>query len=75
MLERALLHTLGVIDVGAESPWEEASAILQKHLEPDVYEGTGGRFVSGQTWDAYAEVLIDHSVEGEIGVRSVSSGR
>lgn len=74
MLERAMLHVLGVIEAGAETPWEEATALLQKHLDPDVYEETGGAF-GAETYDVFGEAVIDHSVVGELGKVTVSTGR
>ncbi len=74
VMERALLHTLGVVEVGAETPWEEATALLFKHLDPDVYEEDAGFFTS-LSWRAYAEAMVDHSVEGEMAVTAISTGR
>ncbi len=74
VLERALLHLLGVTEVGAETPWEEATALLQKHLDPDVYEELGGSFTS-VTYDLFSEVMIDHSVVGELGKQAITTGR
>lgn len=36
VLERAMLHLLGLTETGAETPWEEATALLQKHMQPDM---------------------------------------
>ncbi len=74
VLERAMLHVFGVVETGAETPWEEATALLKKHLEPDVFEQDGGAFV-GQTFDVFAKGIVDHSVEGTIRLGSVSTGR
>lgn len=75
VLERALLHTLGVIEAGAETPWEEATALIKTHLDPDVYETEDGAFAILVDWTAAGEAIIDHSVEGEMGIASVSTGR
>ena len=74
VLERALLHVLGLVEAGAETPWEEATALLQKHLDPDPLEETGARFGS-LTWHLMAEMTIDHSVPGELGKKTISLGR
>lgn len=74
LLERAMLHIFGVFESGAETPWEEATAILQKHLDPDLFEENGGSF-SPVTYDLYTEAVIDHSVVGELGKTTVTTGR
>ena len=74
MLERAMLHVLGLVEAGAETPWEEATALLQKHLDPDVYEEVGAQFAS-ENYDVYTEAMVDHSVVGELGKMAVSTGR
>ena len=75
VLERALLHQLGVIETGAETPWEEASFLLRKHLNPDVFEGTTGQFLTSGEWAVAGEAAILHSVTGELGKIMVSTGR
>ncbi len=74
VLERALLHLFGVTEAGAETPWEEATALLKKHLEPDVFEETAGTF-DAAVWDCSMKAIIDHSVEGRLGQTSISTGR
>ncbi len=74
VLERALLHLFGVVEAGAETPWEEATALLKKHLEPDVFEDSGGVFASA-SFRVTAKAMFDHSVEGRLGTTSISTGR
>lgn len=74
VLERALLHLFGVVETGAETPWEEATALLKAHLEPDVFEETGG-FFGGVTWETVCRGIVDHSVEGELGKQAITTGR
>ncbi len=74
VLERALLHLFGVTEAGAETPWEEATALLKKHLEPDVFEAVAASF-NPSTWDFTMKAIIDHSVEGRLGQTSISTGR
>ncbi len=74
VLERALLHLLGITEAGAETPWEEATALLKKHLEPDVFEQTAADML-GVAWDVTARGIVDHSVEGRLGQTSISTGR
>ncbi len=74
VLERAMLHVLGVVEAGAETPWEEATALIQKHLDPDVREDTAGRFTAS-SFEFIFEAMIDHSVVGELAKQAVSTGR
>lgn len=74
VLERAMLHLFGVTEAGAETPWEEASALLQKHLEPDPFYEAG--ITSQQmTWSVHTEAMIDHSVTGRLDTQQLSLGR
>lgn len=74
LLRMAMHHVLGLIEAGSETPWEEATALLKKHLEPDVYEETAAAF-SGQQFNIAGRWTIDHSVPGELAPAQVSSGR
>ncbi len=74
VLERALLHVFGVTEAGAETPWEEATALLKKHLEPDVFEDSGGTF-DAASFRVTAKSMFDHSVEGRLENQSISTGR
>lgn len=74
VLERAMLHLFGITETGAETPWEEATALLKEILEPDVREETAGTFLAPD-WDVTCRAMVDFSVEGEFGKVSLSSGR
>ena len=74
VLQRALLHVLGVVEAGAETPWEEATALLQKHLDPDMLEETGNRFVAS-TFNVTTQMTVDHSVVGELAKQTITTGR
>lgn len=74
VLERALLDLFGVTETGAETPWEEATDLLQAHLDPDVREMTANRFQT-LSFDVYHEAIIDHSVVGRLGSTAVTTGR
>lgn len=74
VLERALLSALGLVEAGAETPWEEASVLLAKQLDPDVYENTSAAFASID-WNVFGEATVDYSVEGELGRILVTTGR
>ncbi len=73
MLERAMLHVFGLFEAGAETPWEEATALLQKHLDPDMHEDVAATLET-VTWDYAVTAMFDHSVVGELGVGAVSLG-
>ncbi len=74
LLERALLHVFGLVETGAETPWEEATALLQKHLDPDVHEDVAATLET-VTWDYAVTAMFDHSVVGELSAKSISLGR
>jgi len=74
-LERAMLHQMGQFEPGAETPWEEASATLRAHLNPDVLESTAAMFHTPGEYTVYGEASIRHRVVGRIKVGSISTGR
>ncbi len=74
VLERAMLALLGVIEAGAESPWEEAITLLRKHLDPEVLETQGDAIVP-VAWQFSGEMVIDHLVEGTMPKGAISGGR
>ena len=74
VLERAYLHVLGLTEAGAETPWEEATALLQEHLEPDMHEGGTGAF-EAVTWRSFIDAKVDHSVPGRLGKATITTGR
>lgn len=74
VVERGLLHVLGIVEAGAETPWEEATALLQEYLEPDTHEQTAGRFASG-SYETYTRQMYDISVPGTMEQAAISTGR
>lgn len=74
-LSRAILHQLGVFEAGAETPWEEASALLRTHLNPDVLEDVAGQFLTAGEWSVYGMASIDHSVTGALKLGTIQTGR
>lgn len=74
VLERAMLHVLGITEAGAETPWEEATAILKQHLDPDVFEADATSWAAA-AWTIFGEATIDHSVKGRLGRSVVTTGR
>lgn len=74
MLERAQMDLLGLTETGAETPWEEATDLLQKHLDPDLIEENGDSFKEID-WKVFAEARIDHTVMGRLKKSIISTGR
>ncbi len=74
VLEQALIDVLNLVEAGAETPWEDAGVLLQKILEPDVFETTAGFFAT-QAFNVVGEMTIDHSVVGRMKVGTLTSGR
>lgn len=73
-LRRAHLGLLGVVETGAETPWEDAVTLLQKHLEPDVFEENAGTWKEVD-WIVWSRAKIDHSVPGFLRPGIISTGR
>jgi len=69
-LERALMDQLGQTEAGAESPWEEASDIIRKHLAPDIQEETAGAFIT-LAWNAFVTLQFSHTVPGSMDFRTI----
>ncbi len=65
VLERAQLALLGLVETGAETPWEEAAALLRKYLDPKVFEETAGVF-SAVNWKGLGEMTVDLTVQGRM---------
>lgn len=70
----ALHEVLGLTEATAETPWEEAADLLQRHLDPDVTE-TDGQFFAAAALRTYGEMVVDHSVVGTLSLQTVSTGR
>ncbi len=74
MLEMALMDLIGLTEAGAEVPWEDATDLLQKHLEPDVFEETAAAWFSPQL-SVFCDAKLRHSVVGSLSVKTLSTGR
>ncbi len=64
VLEQAWMTILGLTESGAESPWEEAAALVQELTEPDVEEATAGAFRNDSAMSIFSELTWDVSVPG-----------
>ncbi len=56
-------------------PWDKATQVLRSHMNPDVFEQTAGAFTIPGQISVIGEASIDHSVVGQLRIRSVSTGR
>ncbi len=74
VMERAVLDLLGVIEAGAETPWEEATALLRQHIDPLMLEADAGTFL-GATWFTSGEIVADHTVPGIMAKSLITGGR
>lgn len=73
-LKMAMMDVLGITETGAETPWEEATDLLQRHLDPDVGEIDAG-FWGATDLKIYGKMVVDHMVTGELGIKTVTTGR
>ena len=64
-IRMGLMSAIGLTEAGAETPWVDSLAIIQKHVDPDVFEQTAGIFVS-EAYEVYGEAIVDHSVAGSM---------
>lgn len=74
VLERAQLHLLGLFEAGAETPFEEASALLRSYLDPAVFEETATTF-AGVNWMMIGEMQVDLTVQGSLPKQLITTGR
>jgi len=74
-LEGAIMHQIGISGAGATTWFDTASAALLNHLNPDVFEQVAGMFALAESFRLTGESSIDHTVEGELTLKSISGGR
>lgn len=74
-LQGAIMHQIGVAGALASTWWDTASTALQQHLNPDVFEEVAGMFATVSEFQLFGEATIDHTVEGELSLKSISGGR
>lgn len=63
VLEQAWMDIAGLTEAGAETPWEEATALIVDMLEPVILEDTAGAF-NNDDWDVFSQFTWDLSVPG-----------
>lgn len=69
-LERAFITLSALTESGAESPYEEAPALLRKHLAPDVFEETAAAFLT-EAFNVFGDLQFEHTVPGTMEFASV----
>ncbi len=74
VLEMAMMDLLGITEAGAETPWEEASALLKDYLDALLFETNSGTFV-GIGWMAVGELVFDIVVPGRMPAKVLTGGR
>lgn len=73
MLHNALMDLMGLIEVGAETPFEDAAILLDNFIEPDVEEDDVGRWAQAD-WGVFCDAVFHISVPGDMGEITLSSG-
>lgn len=71
-LEGAIMHQIGITGAGATTWFDTASAALLQHLNPDIFEEAAGMFTLAANYQIVGETSIDHTVEGELALKSIS---
>ncbi len=73
VVEQAMMSLLGLIEAGAETPWQEAVALLEDYLVPAVLEVTASTF-NLINWVVVGEMVFKIIVEGRMQRRSIDLG-
>jgi len=71
MVEQMMIHQLGLVETGAETPWEEASALIRSYLMPDVHEENAGSWVN-PVWQYWGKATMGISVPGRLPKGNIS---
>lgn len=74
VLEQALMSSLGLTEVGAETPWDEASDLMKKYLDADMLEANAGTVIP-TVWLASGELVFDVIVPGRMRQKVLTGGR
>ncbi len=75
VVQRGLMSSLGLVEAGAETPWEDAAALIKTHLDPSVYEQASLGTLQTAAWNYQGEASVDHSVTGEFRLNRLTTGR
>lgn len=71
-IEQMFMASLGLIEAGAESPYEEAEGFISELLEDLVFEETANSF-EPQSWTVYCRATFDITVPGRPQLKVLSS--
>lgn len=63
VLEQAWMDLAGLTEAGAETPWEEAVALIADQLEPNVVEDTAAAF-KPTAYNVWCQMTFDITVPG-----------
>lgn len=74
VMELAMQDLLGLVETGAETPWEDAAILLKDYMDPLVLEANAGTLFAN-TWLASGELVFDVVVPGRIPTRTLTGGR
>lgn len=72
VMERAALHQMGLIEATAETPYEEATALIAELIEARPLEDTAGRFATS-VWNVFGQATFAVDVPGVYKPGSLSS--
>lgn len=71
-LEQAWMQLVGLVEAGAETPWEDAATLVEQVLEPTVVEITAGDFAA-PAWNVFANLTWEVQVPGRRNFSNVSA--
>lgn len=72
VLEQSWFQLMGVTEVGAETPWEEAALLVEEILEPTVIEESVGSF-QDSVFNVFCMMTWDISVPGRKAFNTISA--
>lgn len=72
VLEQAWMYMVGLVEVGAETPYEDAALMIEDFLEPTVSEETTGQF-QALTYSVFTKATWGLVVPGRREFKSISS--
>lgn len=72
VLEDAVKNLLGLVEAGAETPYDVAASFIAKLIERAPSEATAGAF-SPTVWNSFTQATFQVDVPGKIGVGTLTS--
>lgn len=71
-LEDAFKNLIGLVEAGAETPYDEMSAFVAALIEPSIFEQDAGSFV-GVTYTVFTRTVFDITVPGTMLMKTLTS--